>query len=262
MEYIINALQRAKGTIRPRKPPVRPVLNKETSEPSSYTLTRVFKTVPAYLHEKRVINPLTHSSIYDAYRLLRTHVLQRLREKNWTTLGVTSPAINSGKTLTAINLAISMAMEVNQTALLVDLDLRQPSIHDYFGYLPELGLSDYIQSESSLSEILFNPSLERLVVLPGRVPILNSSETLSTPRMVNLFAELKNRYQNRIVIFDLPPLLSADDALVFSSYVDAFLLVVEDNKTQIDDIARAKEMLKHANVIGNVLNKSTITARK
>jgi len=262
MEHLISALQRAKSTSTPDAYTTMPPSDSEVGGPSTYTRTRVIKTDPALLHAKRIINPLMDSSIYAAYRLLRTNVLQRMREKNWTTLGITSPAGNSGKSLTAINLAISIAMEVNQTVLLVDLDLRNPSIHDYFGYQPAQGLSDYIQSQCNLNEILFNPSVERLVALPGRLPILNSSETLSAPRMVQLFTELKNRYQDRVIIFDLPPLLSSDDALAFSPYVDAFLMVIEDNKTQVNDIARARDMLKQSNVIGSVLNKSGMTQRQ
>lgn len=262
MDHLITALQRAKNSSTPQETRNAQMPELEPGGSKKYTRTRVYKTDPTYLHQQRIINTSTDSSLYNSYRLMRTNVLQRMREKKWSTLGITSPGTSSGKTLTSINLAISIAMEVNQTALLVDLDLRQPSIHKYFGYVPEKGLSDYIHSQLNLNEILFNPSLERLVVLPGREPILNSSETLSTPLMVQLFAELKTRYTDRIIIFDLPPLLSADDALVFSPYVDAFLLVIEDNKTQLSDIARSKEMLKQSNVLGTILNKSSLTQRK
>ena len=110
-----------------------------------------------------------------------------------------------------------------------------------------------------LSEILFNPSIERLVVLPGNVPLLNSSEMLSSPKMVQLMDELKTQYPSRLVIFDLPPLLSTDDALAVSPYVDAILVVVEEGATQMEDLARAQEMLQGVNVIGTVLNKGLMT---
>lgn len=255
MDHLITALQRAKGTAN-QATATSPAGTAHTAGPFNYTTTRVVATDPAHLQRKRVINAATANQVFDSYRLLRTNILQRMREKNWTTLGVTSPTLNCGKTLTAINLAISIAMEVNQTVLLVDLDLRHPSIHRYFGIQPDVGLSDYIQSQANINDILFNPSIERMVVLPGKNPILNSSETLSSPRMVQLFTELKNRYRDRFIIFDLPPLLLSDDTLAFSPYTDAFLLVVEDNKTQINDIARAREMLKGANIVGSVLNKS------
>ena len=98
----------------------------------------------------------------DAYRMLRTRVLQTLRENNWTSVAVTGPASGCGKTLTAINLAISLAMEVTHTVLLVDLDLRKPSIHEYFGYQPETGLSDYLLNDTPINQIMFSPNIERL----------------------------------------------------------------------------------------------------
>jgi len=211
------------------------------------------------VEDKRVISGLGAGPVTDAYRILRTRVLQRMRQNDWRSLAVTSVSPNEGKTLTAVNLAISLAMEVNQTILLVDFDLRRPHIHTYFNYVPDKGLSDYITADVPLSEILFNPSIERLVVLPGNVPLLNSSEMLSSPKMVQLMDELKTQYPSRLVIFDLPPLLSTDDALAVSPYVDAILLVVEEGVTQRDDLARAREMLQEVNVIGTVLNKGPMT---
>ena len=104
--------------------------------------------------------------------------------------------------------------------------------------------------------MLFNPSIERLVVLPGRETMLNSSEALSAPTMVHLVEELKNRYPSRLVIFDLPPILSSDDALAFSPYIDAVLLVIEEGKTSSDELAQSLEILQPVNIIGTVLNKS------
>ena len=102
-----------------------------------------------------------------------------------------------------------------------------------------------------------NPGLDRLVVLPGSEPIANSSETLASPKMARLVNELKTRYPSRFVIFDLPPILSADDALAFSPHVDAALLVVEDGVTTKDDLARSVELLKQTELLGTVLNKTS-----
>lgn len=256
MEHLITALQRARNATNP---PSEAQANPAEIPPAAqvqYTRTRVIETNQAVLQRNRVINPSMDSRVFDAYRVLRTNILHRMRENNWTTLGVTSPTRNCGKTLTAVNLAISIAMDVNQTVLLVDLDLRHPSVHTHFGIVPETGLSDYVQARATINEILFNPSIERLVVLPGNKPVLNSSETISAPRMVQLFAELKNRYHDRVIIFDLPPLLVSDDALAFRPYTDAILLVVEDNKTKINDMASAREMLKNTNLVGTLLNKA------
>jgi capsular exopolysaccharide synthesis family protein len=183
-------------------------------------------------------------------------VLQRLRENKWNVLAVTSPGLNEGKTLTAINLAVSLAMEVNYTVLLVDADLRHPNVHTYFGLEPEFGLSDYLLSDKPLQELLVHPGIQGLVVLPGGKPLTNSSEMLNSPKMSRLVEELKTRYPSRIVLFDLPPLLATADAMAFAPYVDAALLVVEEGITSIQDAQHATELLKDTHLIGAVLNKS------
>ena len=166
-------------------------------------------------------------------------------------------AFNEGKTLTAINLAISLAMEVSYTVLLVDADLRHPNVHTYFGLEPEFGLSDYLVSDKPLQELLVHPAgIQGLVILPGGKPLINSAEMLNSPKMSRLVEELKTRYPSRIVLFDLPPSLTTADAVAFAPYVDAALLVVEEGKTSTQDAQRATELLKDTHLIGAVLNKS------
>lgn len=223
----------------------------------AYTQTRHAEVSSEFLRGKRIISGLDPGSFSDAYRILRTQVLQRLRENKWNVLAVTSPGLNEGKTLTAINLAISLAMEVNYTVLLVDADLRHPNVHTYFGLEPEFGLSDYLLSDKPLQELLVHPAgIQGLVVLPGGKPLTNSSEMLSSPKMSRLVEELKTRYPSRIVLFDLPPLLATADAIAFAPYVDAALLVVEEGKTSTQDAQHATELLKDTHLIGAVLNKS------
>jgi capsular exopolysaccharide synthesis family protein len=227
------------------------------SEPVTYTHTRTVGVAKNFMQERRIVSGSDQDTFTDAYKILRTQVLQRLSEKNWNSLAITSPGINEGKTLTAINLAISLSMEISYTVLLVDADLRHPSVHSYFGIDAEYGLSDYLLTNKPLSELLIHPKeIPGFVILPGGKPVGNSAEMLSSPKMVRLVQELKSRYPSRIILFDLPPLLSAADTLAFSPYVDAALLVIEDGKTQAEDAKRAIELLQGTNVIGTVLNKS------
>jgi Mrp family chromosome partitioning ATPase len=141
--------------------------------------------------------------------------------------------------------------------LLVDADLRHPSVHSYFGIEAEYGLSDYLTADKLLSELLIHPEeIPGLVILPGGKPLANSAEMLNSPKMARLVEELKTRYPSRIILFDLPPLLGAADTLAFSPYVDAALLVIEDGKTQAEDVKRALGLLQGTSLIGTVLNKS------
>lgn len=180
-----------------------------------------------------------------------------MKENGWNSVAITSPGFNEGKTLTAINLAISLAMEVDYTVLLVDADLRHPSVQNFFGLDTEKGLSEYLTDNEPLDELLIHPArIPRFVVLPGGKSLINSSEMLNSPKMVHLVEELKTRYPSRIIIFDLPPLLGAADALAFSPYVDAVLLVLEEGKTEAEDAKRAVGLLQETNFIGTVLNKS------
>lgn len=221
-----------------------------------YTRTRSINVTRDVLRKNRVITGLDDVSIKAAYKMLRTQVLQRMKSNGWSTLAVTSPASGEGKSLTAVNLAISIAKELNHTVLLVDLDLHRPSIARYFGFEPNLGLSDYLLDDVPLADILFAPGIERLAVLPGGKPLADSSELLSSPKMIRLAQELKCRYAGRIVVYDMPPLLATDDMLAFAPHVDAALLVLEEGKTRKDELRRAMEMLEVVNVVGTVLNKA------
>jgi len=245
-----------------------------------YTKTKIRTVDRDVMKERRVVAMLKHDPVAEVFRMLRTKVLKQLRENNWNSFAITAPTQGAGKSMIAVNLAIAMSMEVNQTVLLVDLDLRYPKIHWYFDLQVELGLSDYLMSDIPLSDvlintegywltgaetvkddiplsdILINPGFERLVLLPGRNRVTGSSEVLSGPRMKNLIKEIKSHYESRIIIFDLPPVLSTDDVLVSMEYFDAALLVVEEGGNTPEEVTKALRMLSGTQLLGTVLNKS------
>ena len=224
-------------------------------EDIDYTQSRHIDVSQAVLSEKRLIAGSRTDPRATAFRLLRTQVLQAMRENGWTSIAVTGPTDGVGKSLVAINLAISISRDVNQTVLLVDVDLRRPSIHKYFDFDPEYGLLDYLRGDVELKDFLVNPIFQRLVLLPGRGSTSESSELLSSPRMLNLVKELKSRYQSRIIIFDLPPLLNVDDAMVFLPNVDSTLLVVENGRNKKSEVQDSMRLLAGTNLVGTVLNK-------
>jgi Mrp family chromosome partitioning ATPase len=117
-------------------------------------------------------------------------------------------------------------------------------------------------SNVPVSDLLINPGINRLVVLPGNGTTSEASELLSSPKMINLVDELKNRYESRIIIYDLPPLLAVDDARVILPYIDANILVVEDGKNTEDEITKSLDILKKTNLIGTILNKSSEKGQK
>lgn len=263
MERIKQALERARAE-RQGQPAVTPIARGDAApvvEPIeiSYTQTQHAEVSSQHLRKHRIIAGMENSPFADAYKLLRTQVLQRLKENDWNVLAITSPGTGEGKTVTALNLAASIAMEIDRTVLLVDANLRHPNLHEHLGIDSDKGLSDYLLDGTPISELFIHPKgIDHLTILPGGRPVQNSSEMLNSPKMTRLVEELKSRYPGRIVIFDLPPVLNAADALAFSPFVDAALLVVEEGKTTRKDTTRALELLSNTNVLGTVLNKKPV----
>lgn len=217
--------------------------------------TRQVAVQEGTLERHRIVARATRDANADIFRMLRTKVLQKMQRNNLRTLAITSPNYGDGKTTVALNLALSLALDVKQTVLLVDLDLRHPSIHQRLSLNPTVSLSDYILRDVPVSECLVNPMIERLVVLPITQTIENSSEMLGTPKMMALAHELKTRYADRIVIYDMPPLLAQDDTIAFLPNVDGVLMVVRDGATRPDDLRHCVHMLDNANLLGTVLNR-------
>lgn len=260
MERLDSALQRFKQQQR-RPAPVlmhgQPQIGRGVPQEIIYTQTRTIKIRKEVFRERRLLAGFEQGPFVDAYKLLRTQVTQRLRKNGWNVLGVTSPARNEGKTLTTLNLAISLAMEATQTVLLVDADLRNPNVHRMFGMEDCAGLVDYLLDDVPVGDLLIHPGIGRFVVMPGGRMIQNSTEALTSPKMVALVEEFKHRYPARIILFDLPPMLRTADALAFSPYIDALLLVVEEGRTTAEEVERALQLVKGATpVLGTVLNKS------
>tara|TARA_R110002153_G_scaffold18021_5_gene63277 strand:- start:112243 stop:113073 length:831 start_codon:yes stop_codon:yes gene_type:complete len=222
----------------------------------AYTKTRVVETSQQQLEEKRVIAGMYTNPQSAVFRMLRTQILQKMRANDWQTLAITSPTAGEGKSLVSANLAVAMAMELNQTVLLVDMDMRNPSIKEYFSLPVNKGLRDYLEEDLQLSDVLVNPGVKGMVILPGVGRAENSAELLSSPKMVHLVEDLKAQYDSRMIIFDVPPLLQTDDVLLASKYFDCTLLILEDGKNKEAEITKSMQLLENHNLIGTVLNKS------
>ncbi len=222
--------------------------------PIRYQQTRIHVADTASLASRRVLNMNSDPGVISAYKMLRTQVLKKMEANQWNSLAVLSAHSNQGSTLTAINLAISIAMEYRHTVLLADFNLRNPVIHRYFDFEPVVGVSDCILHQMPVADALFTPGIESMVVLPGREAVLDSSERLMSPPVKGMVNEIKERYRSRIVLFDLPPVLESDDALAFMDQFDACLLVVQAGVTEKSDLKRIAEILGEKPVLGTVLN--------
>jgi capsular exopolysaccharide synthesis family protein len=206
---------------------------------------------------KVILDDSQDERIRSAYKMLRTRTLQRMRQNDWHIIGVTSPSQGDGKSLTSVNLALSLAREVTLSVVLLELDLRRPTICDQFGVSPSKGISHYIDGKAKLNEVLFRPeATERLAVLPNTEIYENSSETLSSPKVATLVDELRGTDPGRAIICDLPPYLATDDVLAFAPLADAFLIVISEGKTSRDALAKGMDILQDLPVLGVVLNRS------
>jgi Mrp family chromosome partitioning ATPase len=208
----------------------------------------------ALLESHRIIAHRTRCPEADVYRQLRTKVLTVMNASGFKALAITSPHYGDGKTTVTVNLGVSIALDLKQTVLLVDADLRKPDLQRVLGIPPHAGLTDYLLKGTPLPECLVRPPFDRVSVLTGGDPLDNSSEVLASPRMISLARELKSRYPDRLVIYDMPPALSQDDPIAFLPQVDAVLVVVRDGITRTEDLKRCLQTLEGANVIGTELN--------
>jgi len=224
-------------------------------ESITYSQTKVVKVSNEQLERKKLIAAFYNNPQSAVFRMLRTQVLKRMRSNHWQTLAITSPTEGEGKSVVAANLAIAIAMELNQTVLLVDMDLRNPTIGRYFGLDVKIGLKEYLSGDYALADILVNPGIKRLVILPGLGRAEDSAELLSSPKMANLVSDIKSQYDSRIILFDVPPVLQTDDVILTANYFDSTLLVLEDGKNVETNIVKTLQMLEGSNLMGTVINK-------
>jgi capsular exopolysaccharide synthesis family protein len=195
------------------------------------------------------------SRVAEQFKMLRTLLFNRTRPKGWSTVQITGFDPGDGKSLVATNLAISIARDSRQTTLLVDLDFRNPSIHNLFGLGPDTpGLVSFFAGERRLEEILINPGIEKLTVLPAGGRVLQAPELIGSPKMEALVSELKARYKDRYIIFDTPPMQGFPDALVFSEYVDSIILVARAGHTSRLSVEKTVDIMPREKVLGLIFN--------
>jgi protein-tyrosine kinase len=268
MEKIKDALAKAKMNVS--KDQTKQPSNSQKKTNITANITNDDKILEAIAYNKK--NSVKLDSVHlENYRIvaqnkndptgwifdsLRTQVLQKMEENNWRTLAVLSPTPEAGKSVVAINLAISIAKQPKRTAILVDFDLRKPRVAQYLGIHREKSLNNFLEGTAELTDIIVNPGIPRLSIVPTNKPVNQSSETLSSSLVQNLVIELKERYKSRIVIFDLPPILNADDAMVILPQVACVLLVVADGQHTEAEIDKTMLLLTKSNILGVVVNKS------
>lgn len=170
---------------------------------------------------------------------------------------VTSSLPGEGKSFSAINLAVSMAMELDFTVLLVDADFSRPSVLPRLGLPAEKGLMDVLVGEvPDLRDVMLRTNIEKLTILPAGMPHARATELIASEAMAKLLAEMASRYPDRIIIFDSPPLLATTEARVLATHMGQVLVVVEAERTTHGAVAHALSTIEECPVKMMILNKS------
>lgn len=199
------------------------------------------------------------SPVSEEYRKLRSMVVRLTKQGGFkNTLMVTSSLGGEGKSITALNLAVALSQEVDHTVLLIDADLRKPSLHVYLDVPSEAGLAECLMDGLHVGAAMMSVGEGHLSLLPAGRSVKNPTEILASHRMRGLMEEVKHRYADRYVIIDAPPVLPFAETMSMSSMVDAVLFVAREGVASVEDIRNSLDNLKDSTVLGIVYNDARI----
>lgn len=198
-----------------------------------------------------------HTLAAEEYRKLKSVIVKLTKEKLFLNmLMVTSSVGGEGKSLTACNLALSLAQEFDHTVLLVDADIRKPSIHNYLGIKNSAGLTDCLLDEVDIKDALIRTGIGKLSFLSAGRNVPNPAEVFTSQRMRDFFLEMKNRYNDRYIIIDTPPVLPFAETRSLSTIVDGIVLVAKEGLVTLHNIEETMEYIKGTPMLGIVYNEA------
>jgi protein-tyrosine kinase len=266
MENIRQAIERAKaigaaGEMQPRSPVsnvprVRPELGADRPVSFNQRIQEA-ELDRTWLESKRIVAYNSVDLRSRSFDMLRTQVLQSMDLKGWKLLAVTSPTAGCGKTLTAVNLALSIARQPERSVLLVDMDLQKPQVAKSLGLSCKEGILSILHGQSTLASSIIQARVDKcqMLVVPAEAATSSSSEWMASHAMSSLLQDIKRSYPSRIVILDLPPLLSSDDVIAVVPQVDCVLLVAAVGTSTVAEIKQCNRYLQSSDVVRVVVNK-------
>ncbi len=247
--------------------PVEPVFSAPDFDTAAEGYSQVQSINLARLHRMGVVAPdAEKSQIAEEFRIIKRPLIANAfgqgtaRVKNGNLIMVTSSLPGEGKSFCAINLAISMAMEMDRTVLLIDADVAKPRVPEYLGIHADKGLLDVLQDKDlKLSDVLIKTDIAKLTVLPAGRTYKRATELLASAAMTRLIEDIGNRYPDRIILFDSPPLLATSESSVLATHMGQIVMVVEAEKTSQEAVREALSHIQSCEVVGMLLNKTTPT---
>ena len=231
------------------------------AERSTGKAPRIIKINQDWLREQSIVTPASErTAIGESFRRVKRQILANVANPGagapTNLVMVTSSLEGDGKTFCATNLAISIAMEMDRTVLLVDADVAKPSVPRMLGIEVGKGLMDVLlDPRIDLADVMWRTDIEKLSILPAGTGHRRATELLASERMRALLTEMATRYHDRVIIFDSPPLLAASEAGVLASYMGQIVMVVEAGKTTEHDLKDALRRIESCDIVGVVLNK-------
>jgi protein-tyrosine kinase len=211
------------------------------------------------LESNRIVAHDVSNSLRKPFDILRTQVLQTMDEKDFHIIAVTSPSPGCGKSVTAINLALSIARQPERSVLLMDFDLQHPQVANYLGLSCERGLIAALEGRAPLPAVTshLRAGSTRLSAVLAEIAMQDSSQWMTSQAMTSLLQEVRRTCRSQIVIIDLPPMLTSDDVLAILPQIDCVLFVAAAGLTTVAEIEDCSRHLQSTEVIRIVLNKAS-----
>ncbi len=242
-----------------------PTIARSVAEPADQRASTQFIDIDLESLSKRnfVAKATERKLIYEEYRVIKRKLINNafgplsstLRNPNLILVSSSRPG--EGKTFTSVNLALSIALEQDKTVLLVDADVLRPNVSRTLEISVPRGLTDYLSSDTvDVSDIMYSTNVERLKLIAAGKPHHLSTELLASDKMAALVNEFASRYPDRIVIFDAPPLLGVNETSVLAAMCGQAVIVLEENKTKLNELEKAISMLPPDLATGFVINKA------
>jgi protein-tyrosine kinase len=260
MERIQAAIQKAKALRGDEAPPAaRPAAPRPGARPAlgpglAWAELPAFVPDPEQAERRRVVvlgGPVPARSVFD---ILRTKVVRTMRQNGWTSLGITSPTDACGKTMVSLNLAFSLANQPDLRVVLVDLDLRHPSVGRDLGVTRPQSMAAVLQGTAPVAENFVRYG-DNLAIGTNAQAIRHSAELLMSAGTAKGVAAIRTAFNPDILLYDLPPMLMSDDAMAFLPHLDCVLLVAGAGRTRLDEVDKCeRDLAEHTNVLGVLLN--------
>lgn len=210
---------------------------------------------PHKIAQSRIVTIDRSDPAHAPFDMMRTRVLQNLRQNNWTSIAITSPTGSCGKSLVALNLAFSLAHQQDCRTLLIDLNLKQPRINSMLGVEVPSSMEEFLKGDAPIHDVFLRYG-ENLAIGINDQPVKFSAELLQSLEAAKVLQDLQLRMGPNVILFDMPPMLSTDDVMAFLPNVDCSILIAEAEHSTFEEIDNCERLLsEQTNMLGVVLNK-------